>query len=82
MKMYNQYVTTVSRRMYIVKNFVYLSCRPLAEMLFKIFIMSRLAYCRPIIFTCIYGSDKKAIRKLFKDCSKLENDLHIQKLTK
>jgi len=26
----------------------------------------------PIIFTCIYVSDKKAIRKIVKDCSKLE----------
>jgi len=57
-------------------------------MLFKSFIMSRIiAYCPPIIFPCIYGSDKKAIRKNFKDCSKLgteyhDIDLHIQKLTK
>jgi len=80
-------VTTVSRRMYIVKNFVYLSSKPLANMLFKSFIMSRVAYCLPIIFTCIYASDKKAIRKIFKDCLKLgieylNIDLHIQKLTK
>jgi len=73
--------------MYIVKNFVYLSSKPLANMLFKSFIMSRIAYCLPIIFTCIYASDKKAIQKIFKDCSKfgieyLNIDLHIQKLTK
>jgi len=57
------------------------------DMLFKSFIMSRIAYCLLIIFTCIYASDKKAIRKIFKDCSKLgieylNIDLHIQKLTK
>jgi len=73
--------------MYIVKNFVYLSPKPLANMLFKSFIMSRIAYCLPIIFTCIYASDKKAIRKIFKDGSKLgieylNIDLLIQKLTK
>jgi len=49
--------------------------------------MSRIAYCLPNIFTCIYTSDKKAIRKIFKDCSKLgieylNIDLYIQKLTK
>jgi len=80
-------VTTISRRMYIVKNFVYLSSKPLANMLFKSFIMSRIAYCLPIIFTCIYASDKKAIRKIFKDCSKLgieylNIDSHIEELTK
>jgi len=80
-------VTTVSRRMYIVKNLVYLSSKPLANMLFKSFIMSRIAYCLSIIFTCIYASDEKAIQKIFKDCSKLgiehlNIDLHIQKLTK
>jgi len=49
--------------------------------------MSRIAYCLPIIFPCIYASDKKAIQKMFKDCSKLgieylNIDLLIQKLTK
>jgi len=78
---------TVSRRMYIVKNFVYLSSKPLGNMLFKSFIMSCIAYCLPIVFICIYASDKKAIRKSFKDCSKLgiehlNTNLHIQKLTK
>jgi len=62
-------VTTVSRRMYIVKDFAYLSSKPL-----------------PIIFTCIYASDKKAIGKIFKDCSKLGiehlNIDYIRKLTK
>jgi len=81
-------VTTVPRRMYIVKNFVYLSSKPLANyMLFKSFIMSGIAYCLPLIFTCIYASEKKATQKIFKDCSKLgieylNIDLHIQKLTK
>jgi len=79
-------VTTVSRRMYIVKNLVYLSSKPLVNMLFKSF-MSRIAYCLLIIFTCIYASNKKAIRKIFHGCSKLgiehlNIDLHIQKLIK
>jgi len=56
-------------------------------MLFKSFIMYRIAYCLPITFTCIYASDKKAIQKMLKDCSELgieyqNSDLHIQKLTK
>ena len=73
--------------MYIVKNFVYFSSKPLANMLFKSFIMSLISYCLPIIFTCIYASDKKAIRKIFKVCFKLgieyhDIDSHVQKLTK
>ena len=31
---------------------------------FKSFIMSLISYYLPIIFTCIYASDKKAIRKI------------------
>jgi len=37
-------------------------------MFFKIFLMSRIAYCLPIIFTCVYASDKKAIQQIFTDC--------------
>ena len=49
--------------------------------------MSLITYCLPIIFTCIYASDKKAIRKIFKDCANLgieyhDIDPHIQKITK
>ena len=38
-------------------------------------------------FTCLHASDKKAIRKIFKDCFKLgieyhDIDSHIQELTK
>ena len=77
-------VTTAARRMYIVKNFVYFSSKPLANMLFKSFIMSLISYCLAIIFTCIYA--KKAIRKIFKDCSKFgieyHIDLNIQKITR
>jgi len=56
-------------------------------MLFKSFIMSRIFYCLPITFTCIYVSGKKAIQKMFKDCSKLGIEyggiyLLIQRLTK
>ena len=73
--------------MYIAKNFAYFSSKPLANMLFKSFIMSLISYCLPIIFTCIYASDIKAIRKIFKDCFKLgieylDIDSHIRKLTK
>jgi len=60
-------VTTVSRRMYIVKNVVYFSSKPLANMLFKGFIVSLIAYCLPIISTCIYASDER----LSKRCSKI-----------
>ena len=70
-----------------VRNVVYFSSKPLVKMLFKSFIMSLISYCLPFIFTCIYASDKKAIRKIFWDCFKLVIeyhgiDLHIQKLTK
>ena len=73
--------------MYIVKNLVYFSSKPLANMSLKSFIMSLISYCLPIIFTCIYASDKKAIRKIFKDYFKLgieyhDIDSHVQKLTK
>ena len=60
--------------MYIVKNFVYFSSKPLANMLFKSFIMSLISYY--FIFTCIYASDKKAIRKIFKDCFNLGIEYH------
>ena len=49
--------------------------------------MSLISYCLPIIFSCIYASDKKANRKIFKDCFKLgieyhDIDSHVQKPTK
>ena len=64
-------LTTVSQRMYIVKNFVYLSSKPLSNMLFKSFIVSLISYCLPILYTSIHASDKKCIRKVFKDAIKL-----------
>ena len=64
-------VTTASQRMYIVKNFVYYSSKPLSHMLFKSFIVSLITYCLPIIFTSIHASDKKSLRKIFKDAAKL-----------
>ena len=64
-------LTTVSQRMYIFKNFVYLSSKPLSNMLFKSFIVSVITYCLPIFFTSIYASDKKCIRKVFMDGIKL-----------
>ena len=36
-----------SQRMYVVKNFMYLSSKPLASMLFKSFVVSLLMYCLP-----------------------------------
>ena len=50
--------------MYIVKNFVYLSSKPLSNMLFKSFIVSVITYCLPIFFTSIYASGKKFIHKV------------------
>ena len=49
--------------------------------------MSLVSYCIPFIFTCVCASDKKAIKNIFKDCSKLgieyhDIDLPILKLTK
>ena len=58
-------------RMYIVKKFVYLSSKPLSNMLFKSFIVSVIIYCLPISFTSIYASDKKCMRKVFIDGIKL-----------
>ena len=70
--LYSTYTyTTVSQRMYIVKNFVYLSSKPLSNMLFKSFIVSLISYCLPILYTSIHASDKKCIRKVFKDAIKL-----------
>ena len=64
-------VSTASKRMYIVKNFVFFSSKSLSNMLFKSFIVSLICYCLPTIFTCLYASDKKSLRKLFKDAAKL-----------
>ena len=64
-------VSTASKRMYIVKNFVFFSSKSLSNMLFKSFIVSLICYCLPTIFTCLYASDKKSLRKLFKDATKL-----------
>ena len=64
-------LTTVSQRMYIVKNFVYLSSKPLSNLLLKSFIVSLISYCLPILNTSIHASDKKCIRKGFKDAIKL-----------
>ena len=57
--------------MYIVRNFVYISSKPLTNMLFKSFIVSVITYCLPIIFTSIYASDKKCILKVITDGIKL-----------
>ena len=42
-----------SQRMYVVKNFLYLSYKPLASMLFKSFVVSLLMYCLPVLYTSI-----------------------------
>ena len=43
-------------------------------MLFKSFIVSLISYCLPVIFTCLYASDKKSLRKIFNDATKLGID--------
>ena len=60
-----------SQRMYVVKNFLYLSSKPLACMLFKSFVVSLLMYCLPVLFTSIYARDKKSLRKVFQDAKNL-----------
>ena len=52
-----------SQRMYVVKNFLYLSSKPLACMLFKSFVVSLLMYCLPVLFTSVYARDKKLRRR-------------------
>ena len=53
--------------MYIVKNFLYPSTKPLACMLFKSFIVSLVMYRLPVLYPAMYQRDKKDIRKIFKD---------------
>ena len=61
----------LNERMYIIKNFLYLSTKPLACMLFKSFIVSLIMYCLPVLYHTIYQRDKKDMRKIFKDASSL-----------
>ena len=67
----NSVATKASQRMYIVRNFVYLSSTTLASMLFKSFIISLLTYCLPILYTSLYAKDKKQLRHFFKEALKL-----------
>ena len=64
-----------SQRMYVVKNFLYLSYKPLARMLFKSFVVSLLMYCLPVLYTSIYARDKKLLRKVFHDAKNLGLDV-------
>ena len=64
-------VRKANQRMYIIKNFLYLSTKPLACMLFKSFIVSLIMYCLPVLYPAIYQRDKKDMRKIFKDASSL-----------
>ena len=64
-----------SQRMYVVKNFMYLSSKPLASMLFKSFVVSLLLYCLPVLHTSIYAKDKKLLRKVFNDAKNLGLDV-------
>jgi hypothetical protein len=57
----NSVATKASQRLYIVRNFVYLSSTTLARMLFKSFIISVPTYCLPILFTSLYAKDKKQL---------------------
>ena len=63
-------VSTASKIMYIVKNFVFFNSKSLSNMLTKSFIVSLICYCLPTIFTCLYSTDKKSLPKLFKDEAK------------
>ena len=60
--------------MFAVENFLYLSSKPLACMLFKSFVISLLMYCLPILYTSIYARDKKSLRKVFHDANNLGLD--------
>ena len=61
--------------MYIVKNFLYLSTKPLACMLFKSFIVTLIMYCRPVLYPAMYQRDKKDTRQIFKDAHSLGLEL-------
>ena len=61
--------------MYVVKNFLYLSYKPLTRMLFKSFVVSLLMYCLPVLYTSIYARDKKLLRKLSHDATNLGLDV-------
>ena len=44
-------------------------------MLSKSFIVSLISNCLPTFFPCLYASDKKSLRKLFNDASKMGIDI-------
>ena len=67
----NKVVTKASQRMHIIRTFLYQSTKPLASMLFKSFIISVLTYCLPILYTSVYAKDKRDLRKIFNDGSRL-----------
>ena len=81
-------VTKANQRMYIVRNFLYLSTKPLACMLFKSFVLSLLMYCLPILYTSLFSRSKKDIRDVVKRALRLgledidSIDNIIQKRTK
>ena len=66
----NSVATRASQKMYIFRNFVYLSSTTLASMLFKSFIISLLTCCLPILYT-LYAKEKKQLRHFFKEALKL-----------
>ena len=46
------------------------SVKPLSDMLFQSFVVAVIAYCLPIIFTCLYAIEEKCIRMIFSDAIK------------
>ena len=44
--------------------------KPRSDMLFQSFVVAVIAYCLPIIFTCLYASEDKCIRMIFSDAIK------------
>jgi len=64
-------VVTISRRMYNVKNFVYLSSKLLPNTLFKSFIMTHIVY---LLFLLVYVPVIKRLSKIF---SKIAQNLGL-----
>ena len=55
-----------------LKNFVFFSS--LSGVLFRSFIAALISYCLPVLFTALDASDKKSLRKIFNDATKLGID--------
>ena len=75
---YEDYVQKIagiaSQRMFVARNFLYPSSKPLVSMLFYSFVIAILMHCLPTLYTSIYARDKKSLRKVFHDASNLGLD--------